>query len=411
MIVHPPEDAGISSARLQVAADYLDNAAADGRLPGIIALVQRRGKVVHHSRHGLMDIEARRPMQADALFRIYSMTKPVISAALMILHDEGRCQLHDPVAKYIPAVGKMKVYSHLNNAGIQCVEQDPPMTIFHLLTHTSGFTYGGETYHPADALYRQSQDRKELFQRDMPLAEMIENLSKLPLKFQPGSSWNYSASTDVLGYLVQVIADMPLADFLKERIFAPLAMDDTDFYVPPEKAARLAPIYTSETLYDPQRADPDAIGNGDVRVPTLSPSGGGGLVSSTADYLQFASMLLKGGALNGRRIISPMAIKRMTTNSVPVDLLPLNIGIERYGYGFGLGFRVMVDIGRANGYSSLGEYGWSGVANTHFVIDPQQDMIMLMMTQHWAAEPYPPRSIFPNLVYQAIDDLGADLTN
>ena len=406
MVIHSPEDVGMSGARLQAAGAYLDRAVADSRLPGIIALVQRRGKVIHHSLHGMMDIAAQRPMPADALFRIYSMTKPIVSVALMMLHDEGRFQLHDQVAKYIPAIGSMKVFSHLSDSVPQYVPQDPPMTIFHLLTHMAGLTYGGDAWHPVDLLYRKAADSQEIFRRDMSLEEMIARLAKLPLKFQPGSNWNYGVSTDVLGYLVEVIGGIPLADFLKERIFEPLAMVDTDFYVPPEKAARLATIYVSDALYDPAPADPDSISNGDVTVPTHCPSGGGGLVSSTADYLRFASMLLKGGELDGRRIISPMTIKRMTANSVPTDCLPLKIGIERYGYGFGLGFRVMMDIGRANGYSSVGEYGWSGAANTHLVIDPQQDLIILMMTQYWPAEPYPPRSIFPNLVYQAIDDLG-----
>ena len=199
---------------------------------------------------------------------------------------------------------------------------------------------------------------------------------------------------------------MPLADFLKRRIFAPLGMTDTDFHVPPEKAHRLAQIYRSDAIYDPQFIAPDQVANGDVRVPTLCPSGGGGLVSSTTDYLRFATMLINGGELDGARIVSPMTIRRMTTNAVPMSRLPLRIGIERYGYGFGLGFRVMLDEGVANGYSSPGEYGWSGAANTHVVTDPKQELITLMMTQHWSEQSHPPRSIFPNLVYQAIDDLN-----
>ena len=214
----------------------------------------------------------------------------------------------------------------------------------------------------------------------------------------------------MLGYLLQVIADMPLADFLKERIFAPLGMNDTDFYLPPEKAHRLAAIYQSPSHYGPILIEPDRVANGDVRVPTSCPSGGGGLVSTMADYLQFASMLLNGGELDGVRIIGPMAIKRMTTNALPQSMMPLRIGLERYGYGFGLGFRVITDLGHANGYSSLGEYGWSGTANTHLVIDPQEELITLMMTQMWSLEPHRPRSIFPNIVYQAIDELHCRLS-
>ena len=353
-----------------------------------------------------MDIEAGRPMEADALFRIYSMTKPVVSLAVMMLHDEGRLQLHDPVAKYLPSIGKMKVFSHVSEHVTHMVEQDPPMTIFHLLTHMSGFTYGGDPYHPADQLFIKASDQHGFFRRDMPLEQLIEHFTVLPLKFQPGADWTYSVAVDVLGYLVQVIADMPLADFLKRAIFAPLGMSDTDFYVPTEKAHRIAGIYSSDADYNPQLIPPELVANGDVFVPTLCPSGGGGLVSTASDYLRFATMLINGGELDDTRIVNSMTIQRMTTNAVPPAYLPLKIGMQRYGYGFGLGFRVMLDVGRANGYSSLGKYGWAGAAATYFVIDPVEELIILLMTQMWSMQPYPARSIVPNLVYQAIDDLN-----
>ena len=406
MKVYPAEEVGMSSERLGRVSDYLDAEVAENKLPGMIALAQRRGKLVHHSRHGLMDIEAGRPMEADALFRIYSMTKPVVSLALMMLHDEGRLQLHDPVAKYIPSIGKMKVFSHVTDRAPQFVGQDPPMTVFHLLTHMSGFNNGKDPFHPADQLFARAGKRHGFFRRDMPLEELIAHFADLPLKFQPGSGWNYGISTDVLGYLVQVIADMPLADFLRWKIFAPLGMVDTDFHVPQEKVHRLARIYSSDAIYDPQLIAHEDAALGDVRQPTLCPSGGGGLVSSTSDYLRFATMLISGGELDGARIVSPMTIKRMTANAVPRAYLPLKTGVERYGYGFGLGFRVMLDVGQANGYSSLGEYGWAGAAATYFVIDPREELIILLMTQMWSQQPHPPRSIVPNLVYQAIDDLN-----
>lgn len=408
MIVHPAEDVGMSSARLAYVNSYLESAVANDRLPGIIALAQRRGKVIHHSLHGKMDIEAGRPMSADAIFRIYSMTKPVVSLALMLLHDEGRLMLHDPVSRYIPSFARTKVYSHISENQPRFVEQDPPMTVFHLLTHTAGLSYGGDPWHPADKFFQQAAAQHGFFRRDMDLAELIEHIAALPLRSQPGSVWHYSTATDVVGWLVQVIADMPLADFLAERIFAPLGMVDTGFRVPADQAHRLAAIYGSQDKEGPLLLDPAEVGLGDVRLPTTCPSGGGGLVSTTADYLLFANMLLQGGAHNGDRLVSPMTIRRMTTNAIPREKLPLRIGIERYGYGFGLGFRVMGDVGRANGYSSLGEFGWSGVANTHVVIDPRQELITLMMTQMWSDEPHRPRSIFPNLVYQALDDLNGD---
>ncbi len=408
MDLSAPETVGMSSERLERINSYLQGEVAEDRLPGIIAVAQRRGKIIHYSRHGKMDIEANRPMTPDALFRIYSMTKPIISMALMLLHDEGRLQLHDPVSRYLPSFGGTKVYSHISDGQLKLIEQDPPMTIFNLLTHTAGLTYGWDPWHQVDKLFRQSAEKHGFFRRDRLLADMIEHFAELPLKFQPGANWAYSVATDVLGYLLQVIADMPLADFLQERIFAPLGMDDTAFHLPPEKTQRLAAIYRSEAHYDPILIPPDEVANGDVRLPTSCPSGGGGLVSSTSDYLRFANMLLNGGQLDGTRIVSPLTIKRMTTNALSPNMLPLGIGIERYGYGFGLGFRVMLDLGQANGYSSVGEYGWSGAANTHVVIDPRQELITLMMTQIWSAEPYRPRSIFPNLVYQAIEESYSD---
>jgi len=407
MIVHAAEEVGMSSERLETINAYLEREVAGDRLPGISALVQRRGKVVHHSVHGKMDIEADRAMEADAIFRIYSMTKPVVSLALMLLHDEGRCQLLDPVARYIPAFAKTKVFSHLSDQQPHYVEQDPPMTVFHLLTHTAGLTYGGDAWRPVDQMFRESAEAHGFFRRDLPLADLIAHIAELPLIYQPGADWEYSVATDVLGYLVQAIADMPLDDFLKARIFAPLGMDDTDFYVPPEKTGRLAAIYQAQGQCGPIRFEAGDELLGDVRVPTDCPSGGGGLVSTMADYLRFASMLLNGGVLDGARVTSPMTIKRMTANAIPPSMMPLRLGVERFGYGFGLGFRVMLHPGLANGYSSFGEYGWSGMASTHFVIDPAEDLITLMMTQLVPNEQHRPRSIFPNLAYQAIDELNA----
>ncbi|MYD10430.1 MAG: beta-lactamase family protein [Chloroflexi bacterium] len=408
MNVHPAEAVGMSSERLQRVSAYLDRAVSNDQLPGIIAVAARRGSIVHHSMHGKMDIEAGRAMEADAIFRIYSMTKPVVSLALMMLHDEGRVMLHDPVSRFIPGFGKTMVYSHISDGRLRLAEQDPPMSVFHLLTHTAGLSYGGEPYHPVDEQFRLASERHDFFQRHVPLADMVGRIAELPLKYQPGSDWEYSVATDVLGYLVQVIADMPLAEFLQERIFAPLGMVDTGFHVPPAQAGRLCAIYGSDASGVPLLIDHADVANGDVRLPTVCPSGGGGLVSTTADYLRFAAMLLNGGELDGARLVSPLTIKRMATNAVPRAWLPLRIGIERYGYGFGLGFRVMLDYGRANGYSSPGEFGWAGAASTHFVIDPVEELVTLMMTQMWSEEPHRPRSIFPNLVYQAIEESYAN---
>lgn len=399
------ETVGMSSERLNHIDAYLERETADGRMPGIVAVAQRSGKVVYHGVHGLADIEAKKPIQADSLFRIYSMTKPIVSVALMTLHDEGRFQLQDPVAKYIPEIANMQVFSHISRGVAKYVPQDLPMTVFHLLTHMSGLVYGGENHH-VDRIYLNANPDVRDPRRDITLEDMAKRLGDLPLKFQPGSNWQYSIATDVCGYLIQVISGMPLADFLEERIFKPLGMVDTGFDVPAEKVDRLAQIYRSEGLYDPKPVPPEHLGIGDVTTPTVNPSGGGGLVSTASDYLNFATMLINGGTYEGTRIIGPKTLQRMTTNSVPMAYLPLDLGIERYGYGFGLGFRVMIDVGQANGSSSIGEYGWSGYANTHLVVDPQEDLVTVMMTQYIPSESHAPRSIFPNLVYQAIDELG-----
>jgi len=401
MQVYPPEESGMSGERLQRINQYIDDEIGDNRLPGVLTLIQRRGKIVHHSLHGLMDLEAGKAMQADALFRIFSMTKPITSLALMMLVEEGRLMLHDPVAKYIPAFAQTRVFSHFVATGPKLVEQDPPMTVFNLLTHTAGLGYGLILDHALEPLFLELREKQAIFRRDQSLQATIERIAQMPLLFQPGRQWHYSYATDVLGYLVQVISGMPFAGFLRERILQPLGMVDTGFHVPPDKLDRLMQIYTSEALYDPFIPEHVML-LGDVTTPTQSPSGGAGLVSSAADYLRFCNMLLNGGELDGVRLVSPKTIQRMTTNAVPASLFPLSTSGEMFGYGFGLGFRVMMDVGRANGLGSAGEFGWAGAAKTYFLIDPQEELIALLLTQYLPIEEYRIRMLFSNLVYQAI---------
>jgi CubicO group peptidase (beta-lactamase class C family) len=401
MQIHQPEEYGMSSECLERINKYMEREIGDNRLPGVLTLVQRRGKVVHHSMHGLMDIEAEKPMQEETLFRIYSMTKPIASIALMMLHEEGYFLLHEPIAKYIPAFAETKVFSHHTVMGPKFVEQDPPITIFHLLTHTAGLSYGFLFDHPLEEMYREMEEKGEIFQHSQTLQSSIERIAQVPLLFQPGTQWRYSYATDVIGYLVEVISGVAFADFLQERIFEPLAMVDTAFHVEEDKLERLMQIYTSEALYNPTIVENTPLVS-DVAIPTQSPSGGGGLISSTADYLRFCNMLLNGGELDGVRLISPKTLERMTTNAIPTSHFPLAIGTELYGYGFGLGFRVMMDLGHANGLGSVGEYGWAGIAKTFFMIDPKEELIAMMMTQYLPAADYPLRTMFPSLVYQAI---------
>ena len=352
-----------------------------------------------------MDIEAGTPMQEDALFRIYSMTKPIVSVALMMLYEEGLCSLNDPVAKYIPAFQHVKVYEKSTEVGLKLVEQEPVMTLYHLLTHTSGLSYGWYLDSPVEAMYRSCQP--SLFRRDQKLADVVEQLAQLPLLFQPGTQWRYSHASDVLGHVVQIIADMPLVDFLQERIFKPLGMVDTDFYVPQEKVHRLAQMYMSPKLVDPVVPKPVNVPLiGDVTIPTDCPTGGSGLVSTLADYLKFCDCLVQNGRFekeNGR-LLSRKTIEWMTSNHIPDSLRPLSIGPNNLDIGFGLGFRVVTSLGQTRYLTSVGEYGWAGAAKTFFWIDPTEEFVGIMMTQHFPTDPYPPQEIFMNLAYQAIDD-------
>jgi CubicO group peptidase (beta-lactamase class C family) len=403
MQLSTPDSAGLSTERLGRLKTYMEALVKGNRVPGIMTYIQRRGRAVHFGQYGLMDIEAGRPMQEDAIFRIYSMTKPITSVAIMMLLEEGRLSLTDPVSQFIPAFAKTKVCSGSNALGLTLVEQQPVMNLHHLLTHTSGLSYGSFFDTPVDELYRRAG--QDPIPRDQPLEQLMDLLAGLPLVFQPGTQWRYSMATDVLGYVVQVVADMPLDDFMKERIFKPLGMVDTDFVVPAEKVKRLAPVYTSGALYDPQlipQAEVSFIG--DVTVPTAGALGGAGLVSTLADYLQFCNCLLKQGAYEGGRLLSRKTVEWMTANHIPAALMPVRMGIEEKDYGFGLGFRVTTHLGQARKLSSVGEYGWGGAANTFFLIDPAEDLILLLMTQYLPFSPYTMNDIFRNLAYQAIVD-------
>lgn len=393
------EDAGMSSQRLQRIGPAMDNFVKDNRLPGVMTLLQRHGKIVHFGTAGMANIEASQPIQENNIFRIYSMTKPIVSVAAMMLVEEGRFRLNEPVANFIPAFANTKVYAGSGALGPHLVDQQPLMTVHHLLTHTSGLSYGWFFDSPVEDLYRKVIP--ELFLRDRPLQDVIERLAAIPLLFQPGTKWRYSYATDVLGYLVETVAEMPLADFLAQRIFEPLGMLDTGFHVPADKASRLAELYTSKALYDPYPIPAESAPLlGDVTVPTRCPSSGAGLTSTLADYLKFCNCLLN----NGSPLISRKTLAWMTANHIPNALMPLMIGANELDHGFGLGFRVATDLGKARALTSVGEFGWAGAAQTYFWIDPAEDFIGLMMTQHMPLEQYPVQQIFRNLAYQAIAD-------
>lgn len=387
-----PEKVGLSATRLERISPFMQGYVDSEKLSGTITMVARRGKVAHFECVGMMDKEAGKPMEPDTIFRIYSMTKPITCVAIMMLYEEGLFQLNDPVSKFIPEFKDLKVFVKETESGLELAEAKPEMAIWHLLTHTSGLTYGFDGNAPVDAMYQ-----KALVLSSKTLKEMVQKLSKLPLVHQPGSAWNYSVSTDVLGYLVEVISGQPFNVFLKERIFEPLGMVDTGFHVPAEKLHRFAANYLPAEGGKIQVFDDPATSL--FSKPRTFFSGGGGLVSTTADYIRFAQMLLNKGELYGARLLGRKTLELMTMNHLPEGFHPF----ENKAGGFGLGFSVAMDAAKSRSLGSVGSFGWGGAAATNFWVDPEEDIIGLFMTQ-LMQNPYPVIQEFHVLVYQTIVD-------
>ena len=392
----------ISTSRWERIAPAMQKLIDLGDFPGFGMLVYRHGQVVYEEVIGLMDQEAGRLLQKDTIVRMYSQTKPVTCAALLMLFEEGKFLLDDPVSRYIPAFGKVKVFAGMNMVGMRLMDPERPMTIRHLFTHTSGLSYGFNPENLVDRLYNQAGLIDLVNYGHMPLGEMMETLAQIPLINQPGAVFNYSMSHDVIGYLVSLLADMPFEDFLQQRIFAPLGMEDTAFWVQPAKAERLAALYT--TGENGKTALAAAPGSSVLRQPAVAALGGMGLVSTQRDYLRFARMLLGGGELDGVRLLASKTVDLMRSNHLnPAQLSSYGTPeVPNYGYGYGLGVGVMMDRGLNGSMRSNGSYGWGGAAGTEMIIDPQEDMILLLSTQRLFA-PYPQSTLFQNMVYQALD--------
>jgi CubicO group peptidase (beta-lactamase class C family) len=385
-----------------------------GRFPGTQLLVYRRGKMVHSTVQGLADVERKTPVKDDTIFRIYSMTKPITSVAFMMLFEEGRVALDEPVHKYIPEWKNLGVFAAGTAPAFLTRPASRPMLIVDLLRHTSGLTYGFQQRSNVDAAYRE----KKIAEAGT-LQSMIEELAKIPLEFSPGDAWNYSVSTDVLGYLIGKISGQPFEQFLKERIFDPLGMGDTGFHVPAEKAHRLAACYSADppgqvTFHATERKGTLTLQDDPAKSPFLSPpsfvSGGGGLCSTAADYLTFCRALINGGELGGVRLLGPKTLKLMTSNHLPggVDLPALSRSLfseaSYNGIGFGLGFAVTMDPAKTLIPGSPGEYNWGGAATTSFWIDPAEELITIFMTQVLPSSAYPVRRELRTMVYAAITD-------
>lgn len=387
-----PADVGLSQERLDRITRALESSVDQGHVAGAIGVVARKGKVAYWEKVGMADREAGTAMADDTIFRIYSMTKPIVSVALMILYEEGRFSLKDEVKQHIPELGGLKVWV----AGRE-VAPDREMTVQDLMRHTSGMTYGLFGDSRVDKMYNDAGVLSE----NQSVAQFVEKLSKLPLKHQPGTQWDYSVSVDVQGRLIEVLSGKDLATYMRERVFEPLDMRDTAFRMTEEKSGRFAQAY--KKTEDETGIEPAGDGRTERYYDnTHWYSGGGGLVSTTRDYLRFCQMLLNGGILDGTRILSRKTVELMTIDHV--SEIARASSILAAGYGFGLNFAVHVDPAKSGLNGSVGEYNWGGLAGTSFWIDPAEELIGIYMIQMM-----PPRYAngagqFKRLVYQSITD-------
>lgn len=390
--ISEPEKVGLSKVGLTRIDSLMQRYVNEKKLPGMVTMIARKGNVVSFQKYGYMN--EGKPMQLDAIFRIASMTKPVTSVAIMILYDEGRLQLDDPVSKYIPEFKDLKVVSSKDIHGLHLEKPYKQMTIKNLLTHTSGLGSGAENSY-SDSLYRVANINEGT------LKEEIQKLSKIPLQFQPGTKWQYGLSTDVLGYIVELISGKPLDVFFKERIFNPLRMTDTGYSVPKDKLDRVSAVYGLSDKGIKVLNIPE-INN--VSAPVKNLRGNGGLLSTARDYMIFSQMLLNKGKYKGTRILKRETVDLMTSNQLKDELMPDDdfLGRLMSGMGFGLGFAVLKDVSQTNNIGSVGSYWWTGTPNTYFYIDPKEELILVFMTQFVPNFYYPVCKEFREFAYHSI---------
>ena len=402
-----PEDVGLSSSRLARIGDHMKRYIDAGKIAGTLTLVARRGQVAYLEPQGHLEIERRRPVTADAVWRIYSMTKPITSVGLMMLYEEGRFQLDDPVHRFIPSWQDLRVFVGGNHPTFKTASVERPMTIRDLLSHTSGLTYGFMERTNVDAAYRKLGVADQT-RSGYTLQDMVETLAELPLEFSPGTRWNYSVATDVIGHLIEVISGQRLDAYLRERILEPLGMRDTGFVLEDEQVARFAANY--ERQGDGSLKMIDNPEQSSYRKRSFL-SGGGGLLSTAPDYFRFTSMLQNMGELDGVRLLGRKTVELMTMNHLPggqdlTDLAQAGMFTETAyaGVGFGLGFSVQQSPARAQILGSPGEFAWGGAASTAFWIDPAEDLIVIFMTQLMPSSSYPLRRELRVLTYASLVD-------
>ncbi len=402
-----PEEVGLSSSRLARIGDHMKRYIDAGKIAGTVTLVARRGEVAYLEPLGHLEIERRRPVTADAVWRIYSMTKPITSVGLMMLYEEGRFQLDDPVHRFIPSWQSLRVFVGGNYPTFKTAPVERPMTIRDLLSHTSGLTYGFMERTNVDAAYRKLGVADQT-RSGYRLQDMVETLAELPLEFSPGTRWNYSVATDVIGHLIEVISGQRLDAYLRERILDPLGMRDTGFVLEDAQVARFAANYERQGDGSLKMIDNPEQSN--YRKRSFF-SGGGGLLSTAPDYFRFTSMLQNMGELDGIRLLGRKTVELMTMNHLPggqdlTDLAQAGMFTETAyaGVGFGLGFSVAQSPARAQIPGSPGEFAWGGAASTAFWIDPAEDLIVIFMTQLMPSSSYPLRRELRVLTYASLVD-------
>lgn len=389
-----PEEVGMDSARLHRITQTMQNYVDEGLLAGVVTLAARDNKIVHFESVGYRDLEAQSAMTNDALFRIYSMTKPITGVALMSLYEEGKFRLADPVEKYLPEFKDLQVYAGTDDDGNIITEpQNHKMTIRELMSHTGGLSYGIFAQSPVDAEYVKA----DLLNNTDTLAQFTAKLGQIPLKHQPGSQWEYSVSVDVQGYLVEKLSGQSFGRFLEERIFEPLGMSDTDFHVPEEKVSRFAQVYGYDDMG--KLTAEEGFPTANFLEDPVFESGGGGLVSTAMDYMRFSQMVLNGGELDGVRILAPLTVDLMHRDQTPKDLVFNVLGAQ--GTSFGLDFAVIEDPVEAEAYST-GEFFWGGAAGTWFWIDPVENLVFVGMIQQFGNMLPNVRATSKRLLYQSI---------
>lgn len=393
-----PESIRLSSSRLNRLNGVMQAYVDQGTFAGIVTLIARKGEVAHLEAFGWQELERKRPMTPETIFRIYSMSKPITTVAAMLLCEEGRLRLWDPVSRYLPEFKDARVMVAHPDGNYDLVPARREVTVHDLLTHSGGLSYGFDENSALDRLYRETLERIDK-ETEPTLEKWVQAFAhaRLPLAFQPGTDFRYSFSTDVMGYIIQLAAGQLFDEFLQERIFAPLGMPDTAFWLLPEKLIRFASLYGPAEGGGLKLIEP--LGGGDITQPTRLPMGGGGLVSTAGDYFRFGQMLLNGGELEGVRLLGRKTVEWMLQNHLPVGVHPMG----EQSSGFGLGGSILLHPGLSHRPGSPGKFGWSGAANTDWWIDPAEQLNCLIMLQYMPCFTIPIVEDFAQLAYQALE--------